>query len=179
MRRQARHVPSKLSEISMRRYPHRVEYSGISADERLRNRTRIVFFTFSACQGLPHFSPSGAVRGVTIGDRLSSAAIQVKDGDEIRWTNKLMTAARITFLDYVSDQLSCRSNFEGHFYSGADALLQPNESASLCFYKPGPIRYIVRMEIRDREITEAGQVQVEPITPHPFRRNQSAAVPSP
>src|SRR5690348_11670879 len=75
-------------------------------------------FTFSACQGLPHFSPSGAVRGVTIGDRLSSAAIQVKDGDEIRWTNRLKTPVRIILGDgdYVSDTPSCRNNFSGHFY---------------------------------------------------------------
>ncbi len=139
--------------------------------------------TLVACQIMPTFSRSGEVRDIAIKDRLPAATIQVNTGDEIRWTNTLMTSVRITFLDYVLDQLSCRSNFEGHFYSGAEALLQPNESASLCFHKPGPIRYVVRyvvrMELHNREITEAGQVQVEPISPHPFERNQSAAVPLP
>ena len=135
--------------------------------------------TLAACQIMPAFSRSGEVKDIAIRDRLSAATVQVNEGDEIRWTNKLMTSVRITFLDYVLDQLSCRSNFEGHFYSGAETLLQPNESASLCFHKPGPIRYVVRMELRNREITEIGQVQVEPISPNPFERNQSAAVPLP
>lgn len=135
--------------------------------------------TLVACQVMPAFSRSGEVRDIAIRDRLSATTIQVNTGDEIRWTNTRMTSVRITFLDYVLDQLSCRSNFEGHFYSGADALLQPNESASLCFHKPGSIRYVVRMELRDREVTEAGQVQVETISPHPFAHNQSVAVPLP
>lgn len=71
-----------------------------------------------------------------------------------------MTPVRITFSDYVLNKLSCRNNFAGHFYSGADTDLQPNESASLCFDKPGTICYVVRMEIDDRETTEPGQVQV-------------------
>ncbi len=114
----------------------------------------------AACQSLPAFSRSGEVRDVAIRDRLSASAIEVDAGDEIRWTNKMMTAVRITFSDYVLDKLSCRSNFGGHFYSGADTDLQPNESASLCFHKPGTIRYVVRMEHRNGNIVESGQVQV-------------------
>ncbi len=114
----------------------------------------------AACQSSPGFSRSGEVREVAIGDRLSASAIEVNAGDEIRWTNKMMTPVRITFSDYVLDKLSCRSNFEGHFYSGADTDLQPNESASLCFHKPGTIRYVVRMELRSGNIAESGQVQV-------------------
>ena len=99
----------------------------------------------AACQSLPSFSRSGEVRDIAIRERLSDAAIQVNAGDEIRWTNKMRTPVRITFSDYVYvlDKLSCRSNFGGHFYNGADTDLQPNESASLCFHKPGAIRYVV------------------------------------
>lgn len=131
-----------------------------------------------ACQSLPHFSRSGAVVDIAIRDRLSAATIQVNAGDEIRWTNKLMTPVRITFLDYVPDKLSCRHNFNGHFYSGAEAALPPNESASLCFDKPGTIRYIVRMqsELRNGEITESGQVQIGAFSGHPFAQNGSGAV---
>lgn len=114
----------------------------------------------AACQSLPGFSRSGEVRDVAISDRLSASAIQVNAGDEIRWTNKMMTPVRITFSDYVLDKLSCRSNFGGHFYSGADTDLQPNESASLCFHKPGTIRYVVRVEHRNGNIVKSGQVQV-------------------
>lgn len=119
-----------------------------------------LFLALAACQSLPSFSRSGEVRDIAISNSLSAAAILVNVGDEIRWTNKLMTPVRIIFLDYVLNKLSCRSNFGGHFYSGADAALQPNESASLCFYKPGTIRYVVRMEHRNGKIAESGQVQV-------------------
>lgn len=119
-----------------------------------------IFLALAACQSLPTFSRSGEVSDIAIRNPLSVAAIQVNVGDEIRWTNKLLTPVRITFLDYVLNKVSCRSNFGGHFYSGADTALQPNESASLCFYKPGTIRYIVKMEHRNGEITESGQVQV-------------------
>lgn len=130
----------------------------------------------AACQSLPAFSRSGEVRDIAIGDRLSVAAIQVNAGDEIRWTNKTMTPARITFSEYVLDKLSCRSNFGGHFYSGADADLQPNESASLCFHEPGAIRYVVRMETRNGNFAESGEVQVGAFSGHPVAQNECVAV---
>ena len=91
------------------------------------------------------------MRGVTIGGRLSSAAIQVKDGDEIRWTNRLKTPVRIILGDYVSESYPTATTL-------ADTLVErkppsPNESAGLYFDKPGTIRYIVLMQsdLRNRE----------------------------
>lgn len=138
-----------------------------------------LFLTLVACQNLPHFSRSGEVREIAIRDRLSDAAIQVNAGDEIRWTNKLMTPVRITFSDYVLNELSCRSHFEGHFYSGADTDLQPNESASLCFDKPGTIRYIVRIKLGDQKTVESGQVQVRAFSEHHDAQNESATAAPP
>ena len=132
-----------------------------------------------ACQSLPAFSRSGEVKDIAIRDRLSVTVIQVTGGDEIRWTNKLRTPVRITFTDYVLDKLSCRSNFSGHFYSGADTNLQQNESASLCFYRPGTIRYIVRMKLWNGEIAESGQIQVEALSGHLLALDQSVAVAPP
>ena len=139
-----------------------------------------IVLTFAACQSLPHFSGSGKVRDITITDRSSAAAVQVNAGDEIRWTNRLMTPVRITFLDYVLDKLSCRNNFSGHFYSGAEAVLLPNESAGLCFDKLGTIRYIVRMQssLRNGEIARSGLVQVGAASDH-LTRNESIAVAPP
>ena len=130
-----------------------------------------------ARQSLPHFSRSGEVREIAIRDQLSDAAVQVNMGDEIRWTNKLITPVRITFSDYVLNKLSCRSNFEGHFYSGADTDLQPNESASLCFDKPGTIRYVVRMKLDNRKTVESGQVQVGPFSGPVQNESVTAAPP--
>ncbi|MDC8448809.1 MAG: hypothetical protein LV473_10665 [Nitrospira sp.] len=139
-----------------------------------------IVLTFAACQSLPHFSSSGKVRDITITDRLPAAAVQVNGGDEIRWTNRLMTPVRITFLDYVPDKLSCRNNFSGHFYSGAETVLLPNESAGLCFDKPGTIRYIVRIQsnLRNGEIARSGLIQVGAASGH-LTQNESIAVAPP
>ena len=139
----------------------------------------LMFAMLAACQSLPGFSRSGEVKEIAIRDRLSVTVIQVTGGDEIRWTNKLRTPVRITFTDYVLDKLSCRSNFSGHFYSGAEAALLPNESASLCFYKPGTIRYVVRMELCNGAIAESGQIQVGAFSAQPSVQNESVAVAPP
>lgn len=101
--------------------------------------------SITACQDLPSFSRSGEVIDIAITDRVSAVTIQVNPGDEIRWTNTLMTPMRVTLLDYVLDKLSCRRNFSGHYYSGAETDLHPNESASLCFMESTYVRYAVRL----------------------------------
>lgn len=99
----------------------------------------------TACQHLPSFSRSGEVRDIAITDRLSAVTIQVNAGEEIRWTNTFTTPMRVTLVDYVLDKLSCRRNFNGHYYSGAEADLHPHESASLCFLESTYVTYAVRM----------------------------------
>ncbi len=124
--------------------------------------TGLVTLLMTACQPLPSFSRSGEVTDIVISDQLSPLAVQVNAGDELRWTNKHGTPVRITMLDYVLDTLSCRSNFSGHFYSGAEAVLQPNESAGLCFRAPGTIRYIVRRESARAggQFSESGVIEI-------------------
>jgi plastocyanin len=128
--------------------------------------TGTVALLVTACYHLPSFSRSGEVRDIAITDRfaitdrLSEATVQVNAGDEIRWTNKYGTPVRITFSDYVLDKLSCRRNFGGHFYSGAEADLQPNESASVCFQELTHAKYVVRMASSGGEMHFAGVIQV-------------------
>ncbi|MGZ8374451.1 MAG: hypothetical protein ACXW4A_05930 [Nitrospira sp.] len=130
--------------------------------------TGTIALLVTACYHLPSFSRSGEVKDIAITDRLSEVAVQVNAGDEIRWTNRHRTPVRITFSDYVLDKLSCRNNFGGHFYSGAEADLQPNESASLCFLELTNAKYVVRMassisggdSISGGEMNVTGVVQV-------------------
>ncbi len=135
-----------------------------------------------ACQSLPGFSRSGEVRAITIGNQLSIAAIEAAEGDEIRWTNTLMTPVRIVVLDYVLNRLSCRSNFSGHFYSGAEVTLQPDESAGLCFRNPGTIRYVVRRpsDLRNNgETAELGHIHIQTLSEHPTTEQNAAAAAPP
>lgn len=124
--------------------------------------TGTVALLVTACYHLPSFSRSGEVRDIAITDRLSEVTVQVNAGDEIRWTNQHRAPVRITFSDYVLDKLSCRNNFGGHFYSGAEADLQPNESASLCFRESTYAKYVIRMasSISGEEMNVAGVIQV-------------------
>jgi plastocyanin len=140
--------------------------------------TGTVALLMTACQPLPSFSRSGEVTDIVITDRLSAVTVQMNAGDEIRWTNMHRTPVRITISDYVLDKLSCRSNFSGHFYSGAEALLQPNESAGLCFLVPGTIRYIVRMESAwpSREVSESGLIEIGASPGGPTARIEPATV---
>jgi len=121
-----------------------------------------LLLTLAACQSWPASSRSGGVRTIEIGNQLSTVFIHVTAGDEIRWTNWRTTPVRITLLDYVLNKLSCRSNFHGHFYSGAETVLLPSASAGLCFRTPGMISYVVRMpsEFLDEDIAESGKIQV-------------------
>jgi hypothetical protein len=131
-----------------------------------RRAHRIVACSFllmlAACQSLPGFSRSGKVIEIAITEPLSSAAVGANAGDELRWTNKGGTPVRITFVDYVLDNLSCRHHFSGHFYSGAETILQPNKSAGLCFRTPATIHYTVRMESASPsgDIVESGHIQI-------------------
>lgn len=137
-----------------------------------------VLLLITACQPLPSFSRSGEVMDIAIRAQLSHPSVYVHAGDEIRWTNTLTTPVRVTLMDYVLDKLSCRSNFRGHFYSGAEAALQPNQSAGLCFHAPGTIRYIVRMEsaLPSGEVSESGLIEIGASPGGPIARIESATV---
>jgi hypothetical protein len=99
--------------------------------------TGTVALLMTACQPLPSFSRSGEVTDIVITDRLSAVTVQMNAGDEIRWTNMHRTPVRITISDYVLDKLSCRSNFSGHFYSGAEPCSNQTKVTASVFAHPG------------------------------------------
>ncbi|MDP3090686.1 MAG: hypothetical protein Q8N04_08415 [Nitrospira sp.] len=99
------------------------------------------------CQGTPTVTRTGDVKDIIIGDTLTSGAIAVNPGDEIRWINKRTAPVRVVFIDSVSDkQLSCNNNFGGWMTPSGTAQLTTNQSASVCFRDAGTFRYTVRME---------------------------------
>lgn len=128
---------------------------------------KILFFwyllTLVACHNLPESTRHGDIKEIVIGERFITGPFEVTAGDEMRWTNRQLAPVRITLLDYVLNTLSCRRNFSGHYYSGAESSLLPNESASLCFSKPGTVRYAVHAQglIRTGE-SNVSQLYIEP-----------------
>ncbi|NGZ02971.1 MAG: hypothetical protein CV090_07975 [Nitrospira sp. WS238] len=118
--------------------------------------------TLSACQNMPMTTHSGDIKDILITDRPASAAFEVHVGDEIRWTNTSMGPVRIVFMERMSSQVSCRRNFCGYFTGGLETVLEPNESASLCFGKPGDLQYTITMQsfVSHEPISRPGSIQV-------------------
>jgi len=122
----------------------------------------LIALTFSACQNMPTTTHGGDIRDVLITDRPASVAFGVNVGDEIRWTNRGMGPVRIVFMDRMSSQVSCRRNFCGYFTGGMEAILAPNESASLCFSDPGDLQYTITMQslVSHQLVSRPGSIQV-------------------
>jgi uncharacterized cupredoxin-like copper-binding protein len=111
-----------------------------------------------ACSSMPSVTRTGQMQPVLIEEEISPTQVTVSPGDEIRWTNRRQGPVRIIFLQPVKDMISCSDGFNGNA-----TRLEPNESASLCFSKPGPMKYIVRGEstLPTGEINIPGSIRVE------------------
>ncbi len=99
---------------------------------------------------MPTVTRTGMVKDVIIREEVAPATLTVNPGDEIRWINKRQGAARVVFLDPVTEQLSCQRNFGGMMAGSKTnqytANLSSNDSASLCFKNAGEIKYVVRAD---------------------------------
>jgi plastocyanin len=99
------------------------------------------------CQSMPTVTRTGAMKEVLIQDQLSDPELTADVGDEIRWVNKRLATVRITFLDPLSERLSCRNNLGNWLGGGTQtATLNASETASACFNEPGYVRYTVHMK---------------------------------
>lgn len=114
-----------------------------------------------ACSGLPDGTRTGAVTEILIAEELSPLQATVRIGDEIRWVNRREGQVHIVFLDPIEDRVACHRGFG---FSGVvnATRLAPNNSVSLCFSKPGPVQYIVRMDtvLPTGELNVRGVIQV-------------------
>ncbi|NGZ94570.1 MAG: hypothetical protein CV089_00295 [Nitrospira sp. WS110] len=122
----------------------------------------LAVLVIAACQNLPLSTPDGDITNVTINERAITSALAVNMGDEIRWTNRGMGPVRIVFMERMSSQVSCRRNFCGYFTGGLEAVLAPNESASLCFGNPGNLQYTITMQslVSHEPISRLGSIHI-------------------
>ena len=105
----------------------------------------IVLGVVAACS-MPAVTRTGQVQDVLIRNTLEPAEVMARAGDEVRWINRRQADVRLVFIDPIEDPVNCRRGFSGWFGTDNSVKLAPNDSASLCFAKPGPIRYVVRAE---------------------------------
>lgn len=122
----------------------------------------LLVLTLSACQNLPTATHEGDIQHVIIGKSVASSALDAKVGDEIRWTNTGVGPVRILFMDRIIDLVSCRRNFCGYFTGGLEAILSPQESASLCFGDPGNVRYTITLPstLSSEPVSRQGLIQI-------------------
>lgn len=122
----------------------------------------LAVLVIAACQNLPLSTPDGDTTHVTVGERPTSSALAVNMGDEIRWTNTSMGSVRILFMEPISSHVSCRRNFCGYFTGGLEAILAPNESASLCFGKSGDLHYTITLRslILHAPVSRSGSLHI-------------------
>lgn len=112
---------------------------------------------------------TGTIHDVKIGETITPKELQVRLGDEIRWVNIRNGAVKLVFVDPLKGKLSCQSNFTGGggLFSPAgveaEANVNPNQSASLCFSTPGTYIYTARMAatVPGGEVDESGVIRVE------------------
>lgn len=141
-----RQLVKSLEILSMEYRPH-LRQTRLQASTQIKKvflggeTLFLVLLALSSCQNLPISTRSGDVLDVSISDRLTTSTIEVNVGDEIRWTNSTVEPVHIVFYDRILEHLSCRRNFDGYYTGGAEAILRPNQSASLCFRDPGTIQY--------------------------------------
>lgn len=123
----------------------------------------LALLALSACQPMPTTTRNGDVRDVLISERPGTVVVEVKVGEEIRWTNVQAEPVRIVFMNRISSQISCRRNFCGYFTGGAEAFLKHNQSASLCFRNSGAVPYtvIVQSALSKERVSRQELVQID------------------
>jgi hypothetical protein len=111
---------------------------------------------------MPTSSSTGEVHEIVFAQPLRSLELTVQMGDEVRWVNELEGEVHIVFLDPIDDKVDCQRGFGLIDVTNA-TILSPRNSASLCFSKPGSVRYTVRMDQppANGEMNALGIIRIE------------------
>jgi plastocyanin len=96
----------------------------------------------SASTAVPETSRTAKVHDVRIGlTDVSPGELSVDVGDELRFVNDRADPVRIILIE-AGKSIACKRGFAGSMDQQAD--INPGESASFCFEKPGMAKYMVR-----------------------------------
>jgi plastocyanin len=96
----------------------------------------------SASMAIPETSRTARVQDVHVGlTDVAPTETSVDVGDELRFINDRADPVRIILID-AGKSIACKRGFTGAVDQQAD--INPGESASFCFEKPGTAKYMVR-----------------------------------
>ncbi|WP_447973607.1 hypothetical protein [Nitrospira sp. Kam-Ns4a] len=123
----------------------------------------------AACSSLPATSQTGVVHEVIIGETVSPRNVTVNPGDEVRWVNRRTVPVWVNFLEDDLDELSCQRGF--HYVWGIEetAKIEPGQSVSACFAKPGLIGFQVEKEALEKGSGPEGAIAIPEAIPGSVR----------
>ena len=122
-----------------------------------RRRTGLALGTlwYALCAAITGFSGCGTaavsnpttVHDVNISQDVTPRLLTVQPGDEIRWHNLLPSPVKVGILDNKwQDNILCQKGFMWFGQMNDLVTIAPNEYVSLCFSKPGTVRYNVWLD---------------------------------
>lgn len=103
-----------------------------------------------SCSTLPGTSRTGTVREITIEEQVSPHEMFAAMGDEIRWVNLRSEPVHVGFLGSSPlKEVSCQKGFSSFGVLQDFVTIPPQQSASLCFAKPGNVQFNVWLDTDD------------------------------
>ncbi len=125
----------------------------------------------TACSTTSTTRLTGAVRYFNIRAEIAPRHLIAQIGDEIRWQNLNPHPVRLRMLEESDPTLiACDKGFKQFGVVQDTVTIAPLQSVSLCFSKPGTIRFNIWLDADNPQgaMTPTGTIRVEP---SPSRRN--------
>jgi hypothetical protein len=107
---------------------------------------------------------TSAVHYIQIRDTISPMDLYVSVGDQVRWQNLRGESVKIGLLPGVDlEKTSCEKGFRNFGVMDDFVTIKPRDYVSLCFVRPGLVRYNVWMDPKDTKgnITRTAVIHVE------------------
>lgn len=102
------------------------------------------------CATLPETSRTGTIREIRIEETVSPRDLFAVTGDEIRWLNLRVEPVHLGFLGTSPlREVSCEKGFSRFGILQDFVTILPQQSASLCFARPGNVQFNVWMDTAD------------------------------
>ena len=106
----------------------------------------LIVTAVSGCS-TPPVPPSTTVHEVRIKEDVTPRSLNVQRGDEIRWHNLLSGPVQVGILDNTwQDKVTCQKGFQWFGLMNDLVTIAPQDYVSLCFSKPGTVRYNVWLD---------------------------------
>jgi hypothetical protein len=117
----------------------------------------------AGCAQLPERTPAN-VHYIQIRDTISPMELYVSVGDQVRWQNLRGESVKIGLLPGVDlDKTSCEKGFRNFGVMEDFVTIKPRDYVSLCFVRPGLVRYNIWMDPNDTKgnITRTAVIHIE------------------